>query len=75
LQYYVAKVLSSADPECFFSGAKIIISDRRNRLGIYTIKELWLKIQTFLDNNNNDRGIEGENIEDPEQGGAIIVLE
>jgi hypothetical protein len=69
----------SVDPECFFSGTKIIISDRRNRLGIYTIKALeylksWLKIQMFLDVNNDDKGIEGENIEDLEQGGAIIMV-
>ena len=30
----------STDPERLFSGAKITISDRRNRLGIYTIKAL-----------------------------------
>jgi hypothetical protein len=73
-------LIISVDPECFFSGAKITISDRRNRLGIYIIKALeylksWLKIQMFLDNNNNDRGIKKENIEDPEQGGAITILE
>jgi hypothetical protein len=70
----------SVDPECLFSGAKITISNRRNRLGIYIIKALeclksWLKIQIFLDNNNDNRGIKGENIENPEQGGVITVLE
>ncbi len=39
----------SADPERLFSGAKITISDRRNRLGIATIQALeclksWLKV-------------------------------
>ena len=39
----------SADPERLFSGAKITISDRRNRLGITTIQALeclksWLKL-------------------------------
>jgi hypothetical protein len=30
----------SADPECLFSGAKITISDRRNRLRIATIQAI-----------------------------------
>jgi hypothetical protein len=39
----------SADPKRLFSGAKITISDRRNRLGITTIQALeclksWLKL-------------------------------
>ena len=45
----------SADPECLFSGVKITISDRRNRLGILTVEALeclksWLKISGFKDN-------------------------
>ncbi len=30
----------SADPERLFSSAKITVSDRQNRLGIYTLKAL-----------------------------------
>jgi hypothetical protein len=51
----------SADPERLFSGAKIIISDRRNRLSIYTIKALeclksWLKIKAFEEEGNVNKG-------------------
>ena len=58
----------SADPERLFSGAKITISDRRNRLGIYTIEALeclksWLKIQIFVDN-DDDEDIRAEEMED-----------
>ena len=40
----------SADPERLFSSAKISVSDRRNRLGIYTLEALeclksWLNIE------------------------------
>ena len=68
----------SADPERLFSGAKITISDRRNRLGIYTIEALeclksWLKIEVFLDNDDDDRGLEEEDIQDVRGGGAIEV--
>jgi len=66
----------SADPERLFSGAKITISDRRNRLGIYTIEALeclksWLKIETFLDDDEDDFGIEEGNTEDPGQRRVI----
>jgi hypothetical protein len=49
----------SADPERLFLGAKITISDRRTRLGIYTIEALeclksWLKIEAFIDDNEED---------------------
>ena len=69
-----------ADLERLFSSAKITISNRRNRLGIFTIKALeclksWLKIKTFLDNNNDDRGINKENIKDFMPGGVIVVLD
>jgi hAT family C-terminal dimerisation region len=42
----------SADPKRLFSGVKITISERRNRLGIYTIKALeclksWLDIKAI----------------------------
>ena len=52
----------SADPERLFLGAKIIISNRRNRLRIFTIKALeclksWLKIQMLVDNDKEDKGI------------------
>jgi hypothetical protein len=51
----------SADPERLFSGAKITISDRRNRLGIYIIKALeclksWLKIEAFKEEDDVDEG-------------------
>jgi hypothetical protein len=51
----------SADPERLFSGAKITISDRRNRLGIYTIEALeclksWLKIEAFEEEDEVNKG-------------------
>src|SRR6266536_4158053 len=66
----------SADPERLFSGAKITISDRRNRLGIYTVEALeclksWLKIEVFLDDDDDDGGLEEEDIQDIRGGGAI----
>jgi hAT family C-terminal dimerisation region len=53
----------SADPERLFSGAKITISDRRNRLGILTVEALeclksWLKISGFEDNDEELDGLE-----------------
>jgi len=68
----------SADPERLFSGAKITISDRRNRLGIYTVEALeclksWLKIEVFLDDDDDDGGLEEEDIQDIRGGGAIEV--
>ena len=44
----------SAEPERLFSGAKISITDRRNRLGIESIEALeclksWMSIQEFSD--------------------------
>jgi hypothetical protein len=67
----------SADPECLFSGVKITIFDRRNRLGILTVKaleclKLWLKISTFIDNDNEDGGLE-ESVEGVPEG--IIPVE
>ncbi len=67
-----------ADPERLFLGAKITISDRQNRLGIYTIEALeclksWLKIEVFLDDDDDDRGLEEEDIQDIRGGGAIEV--
>ena len=52
----------SADPERLFLGAKIIISNRRNRLRIFIIKALeclksWLKIQMLIDDDKEDKGI------------------
>ena len=49
----------SADPERLFSGTKIIVSDRRNRLGIYTIKALeclksWLKLELLVEDDSED---------------------
>ena len=57
----------SADPERLFSGAKITVSDRRNRLGIYTLEALeclksWLGIESF-DNNEEEDGLDqGEEV-------------
>ena len=53
----------SADPERLFSGAKITISNRRNRLGILTVEALeclksWLKISGFEDNDKELNGLE-----------------
>ena len=53
----------SADPERLFSGVKITVSDRRNRLGIYTLEALeclksWLKISTFLDDKEEDGSLD-----------------
>jgi hypothetical protein len=49
----------SAEPERLFSGAKMTISDRRNRLTIDTIQALqclksWLGIQDLLDDDVTD---------------------
>ena len=49
----------SADPERLFSGAKITISDRRNRLGIHTIEALeclksWLGIEAAVEDDIED---------------------
>jgi hypothetical protein len=68
----------SADPERLFLTAKITISDLRNRLGIFTIKTLeclksWLKIQMLADDDEEDEGIQGEEMEDTRQEGPILV--
>jgi hypothetical protein len=68
----------SADPERLFSGAKITISDRRNRLGIYTIEALeclksWLKIEAFEEEDNVDEGQEERHMDDTGQEGAIQI--
>jgi len=52
----------SADPERLFSGAMITISDRRNRLRIYTIEALeclksWLKIELLTDDDKEDQDL------------------
>jgi hypothetical protein len=70
----------SADPERLFSGAKITVSDRRNRLGIHTIKALeclkfWLEISTFVDNEEDDRELNKTVKETPEESGLIKILE
>ena len=62
----------STDPERLFSGAKITISDRRNRLGILTVEALeclksWLKISTFIDDDDEDGGLE-ESVEGVPEG-------
>jgi hypothetical protein len=53
--------VTSADPERLFSGAKITISDRRNRLSIYIIEALeclksWLKIEAFEEEDDVNKG-------------------
>ena len=62
----------SADPERLFSSAKITISDRRNRLRIYTIEALeclksWLGIQVILDDDKEEESL----LED--LGGVVVV--
>jgi len=67
----------SADPERLFSGAKITISDRRNRLGIATIQALeclksWLKLVEISEEDirDEDDDIGGSNSPgDTNQGG------
>ena len=54
-----------ADLERLFLGAKIIISDYRNRLGIFIIEALeclksWLRIEIIKDDDNDIEGIQGE---------------
>ena len=61
----------SADPERLFSGAKITITDRRNRLGIKTIQALeclksWMGILEWESDKPEDK-IE-EVIEQEDQG-------
>ena len=68
----------SADPERLFSSAKITISDRRNRLGIYTVEALeclksWLKIKVLIDDDEEDGGLEGESIDDSREDRAIVL--
>ena len=63
----------SADPERLFSGAKITISDRRNRLGIYTIEALeclksWLRIQVILDDDEEEESF-------LDDSGEVVVVE
>jgi hypothetical protein len=67
-----------ADPECLFLGAKITISDRQNRLGIFTIEALeclksWLKIEMLVDDDKEDKGIQEEEMEDFRQEGPILI--
>ena len=64
----------SADPERLFSGAKITITDRRNRLGIDTIEALeclksWLGIIGVVEDEIEDgRDVEGD--DDVDVGGG-----
>ena len=66
-----------ANPERLFLGAKITISDRRNRLRIFIIKALeclksWLNIEIFLDD-DDDKGLKEEDIRDTRGDGVIKV--
>jgi hypothetical protein len=68
----------SADPKRLFSGAKITISDRRNRFNIYTIKALeclksWLKIKAFKKEDNVNKGYKNTYINNIRQKGAIQI--
>jgi hypothetical protein len=68
----------SADPERLFSGAKITVSDRRNRLEIYTLEALeclksWLKISTFSDDDKENKGLDDVVKKESRQLGAIEV--
>ena len=70
----------SANPERLFSGAKITISDRRNRLGILTVEALeclksWLKISGFEDNDEEINGLEVADEEVFGELGQVEVLE
>jgi hAT family C-terminal dimerisation region len=71
----------SADPERLFSGAKITVSDRRNRLGIYTLEALeclksWLNIEVFMDDDDDDGLIqEEEEAVQGELGGGVIQVD
>jgi hypothetical protein len=64
----------SADPERLFSGAKITITDRRNRLGIRTIQALerlksWLNI---IELQEDDAADEDELLEKRRAGGDDV---
>ena len=70
----------SADPERLFSGVKITISDRRNRLGILTVEALeclksCLKISGFEDNDEEINGLEVADEEVFGEPGQVEVLE
>ena len=52
----------SADPERLWSGAKITVNDRRNRLGIETIQAVeclksWLGLEVAVDDIEDEDGI------------------
>ena len=56
-------LIISAELERLFSGAKITILDRRNRLKIYTLEALeclksWLKISLFLGDKKKDENVD-----------------
>jgi len=68
----------SADPERLFLGAKITISNRRNRLRIYTLEALeclksWLKISTFLDDEEDDGGLDKDIKEESRQVEVVKI--
>jgi hypothetical protein len=68
----------SANPERLFSGAKITISDRQNRLEILTVEALkclksWLKILTFIDDDNEDRGLK-ESVKGALKGTTLVEV-
>jgi len=63
----------SADLKRLFLGAKITVSDRRNRLGIYTIEALkclksWLRIAVFIDDDDDDIVVDKDREEDTWEG-------
>jgi hypothetical protein len=72
----------SADPERLFLGAKISVSDRRNRLRIYTLEALeclksWLKIEVFIDDDYDDDLIQEqeETVQGILGGGEVIQVD
>ena len=69
-----------ANPERLFSGAKITVFDRRNRLSIYIVKALkclksQLKISTFADDEEDDRELDETIKEALEESSPIEILE
>ena len=71
----------SADLERLFSSAKISVSDRRNRLGIYTLEALeclksWLNIELEdIGELEEDIVIKAKGLEEIAGEGAIKILE
>jgi len=70
----------SAELERLFSGAKITISDRRNRLRIHTLEALeclksWLKISPFLGDKEEDEHVDDAIEEHEVQIEGVVVID